>query len=594
MLNLLRAFLPRRQAPRPIANPPAHRLALTRLEDRDVPAPLTLNFTLDGSFGLSPTNLSLFQANLNTAGQLWSSQLGTATGSAATLEVRVVPAATLPNNAYAQCGATTYPNVGGTSMSGTLYEALTGSDPNGTGSGVSTSDITMTVSTAYLQSIGAFASVNGAYFDTSGLARNTTVPSNKTDVVSVVLHELGHGLGVISNRDTNGSYPSGYLPTTLDTKLTGTAPNLMFSGPKAVAAYGSGVPMGSGPNAGQGYYSHVSVANNLMYYSIGSGVRRAIGTVDRGILYDLGYQPASVATAGQKIYATSNSGVVQVYSSSNALLYSYTPFPGWTGEVRVAVGDVNGDNVLDIAAAPGSGGGPRVQVSSGVNGANIYDFFAYPGSFTGGVFVALGDTNGDGRADIITGQGTGGSAVYVFNGNGLNVLAALSPYPGFTGGVTVAAGDTTGDGRAEVITGAGPGGGPAVTVYNGNGFSSLGAYFAFAPSFTGGIYVAAGDVNGDGRADIIAGAGAGGGPAVNVRSGNGFGDLGSFFAYDPSFTGGVRVAARDVNGDGRADIITGAGAGGGPNLRVFNGNGYGLMTSFFPFNPANTSGIFVG
>ncbi len=47
---------------------------------------------------------------------------------------------------------------------------------------------------------------------------------------------------------------------------------------------------------------------------------------------------------------------------------------------------------------------------------------------------------------------------------------------------------------------------------------------------------------------------------------------GGFFAYNPSFTGGVRVATGDVNGDGAAEVITSPGQGGGPHVRVFDGS----------------------
>ena len=118
--------------------------------------------------------------------------------------------------------------------------------------------------------------------------------------------------------------------------------------------------------------------------------------------------------------------------------------------------------------------------------------------------------------------------------------------------------------------GSGPGVAAQVIVRNADG----GTRFTLSPypGFTGGVTVAVGDVNGDGSADIVTGAGAGGGPHVKVvrrpRPGR---EIASFFAYDPRFTGGVSVAAGDVDGDGPADIITGAGPGGGPHVKVFDG-----------------------
>src|SRR5205085_8819383 len=186
------------------------------------------------------------------------------------------------------------------------------------------------------------------------------------------------------------------------------------------------------------------------------------------------------------------------------------------GGVHVAVGDVNGDGVPDVITAPGPGGGPHVEVFNGRNGLLIEQFFAYAPNFTGGVWVAAGDFSGDGRADIITGAGAGGGpAVKVFNSRNGQVMASFFAYaPNFAGGVTVAAADVDGDGRADVITGAGPGGGPHVKVFRDRDLAMIFSAYAFDPAFNGGTFVAAGDVNGDGRPDVIVTPGGGGGPVV--------------------------------------------------------------------------------
>jgi hypothetical protein len=129
------------------------------------------------------------------------------------------------------------------------------------------------------------------------------------------------------------------------------------------------------------------------------------------------------------------------------------------------------------------------------------------------------------------------------------------------------------------------------------------SFFAYAPAFTGGVRVATGDVNGDGVADVIAGPGPGGGPHVQVFDGRGLFDDGSlvllhsFFAYNPGFTGGVVVSAVDLTGDGKAEIVTAAGAGGGPHVRAFDGETgaalAGPLGNFFPYTPAFTGGVFV-
>jgi uncharacterized repeat protein (TIGR01451 family) len=295
---------------------------------------------------------------------------------------------------------------------------------------------------------------------------------------------------------------------------------------------------------------------------------------------------------------------VRVFDSSGSLVGDFSAFnSSFTGGVRVAVGDVNGDGIPDVAVAAGPGGGPNVRVFDGKTGlllsGPLNNFMAYDASIAGGIYIAIGDVNGDGFGDIITGAGAGGGPhVKVFSGHDGSVIGSFYAYgANFRGGVRVAAGDVNGDGFADVITGAGPGGGPHVRVLDGHNLNhELASFFAFSPTFTGGVFVAAGDVNGDGRADVITGAGAGGGPHVQVFDGSSLSNvLASFFAYGPGFTGGVSVAAADLNGDGKADILTGAGPGGGPHVKAFDSAVPShVLADFFAFDPTFLGGVFVG
>ena len=119
-------------------------------------------------------------------------------------------------------------------------------------------------------------------------------------------------------------------------------------------------------------------------------------------------------------------------------------------------------------------------------------------------------------------------------------------------------------------------------------------FFAYDPRFGGGVYVAAADFNGDGHADIITGAGPGGGPHVKAFSGFDGSLLASFFAYPATFGGGVTVAAADLNADGKADIVTGPGPGGGSLVKAFNSADGSLLDSFVAFDPTFLGGVFVG
>jgi hypothetical protein len=304
---------------------------------------------------------------------------------------------------------------------------------------------------------------------------------------------------------------------------------------------------------------------------------------------------------------------VRVFDKAGNNIASFDAYdPAFLGGVRTAVGDVNDDGYLDIATAPGPGGGPHIKIFYGGPGGAFTlgpQYFAYDPQFTGGVFVALGDLNGDRFADVITGAGAGGGPhVRAVDGKGLSQSGSFFPTqllfnnfvyaPDFLGGVTVAAGDLFGGGYDQIITGAGSGGGPHVKIWSFNpiigpnatpsfngAIGLVGQFFAYAPGFLGGVFVASGDVNGDGYDDIVTGAGQTGTPHVKAFDGSlafakytfasanqpgivGFTTLttgstidgnfpiDSFFAYDATYTTGVHVALADLNGDGRADFIT--------------------------------------
>ncbi len=269
------------------------------------------------------------------------------------------------------------------------------------------------------------------------------------------------------------------------------------------------------------------------------------------------------------------------------------------GDSVKTAGDVNGDGFADVIvgaqhADNGEADEGRASVyygsASGLNAAAAWEVESNQAGATFGCSVsAAGDVNGDGYADVIVGSPgydnvqTDEGRAYVYHGSAAGLSAAAvwnaesNQTSAWFGYSVSAAGDVNGDGYADVIIGVrnydnGETDEGRAIVYHGSaaGLSAAawsvegnqtGAWFGFSVS-------AAGDVNGDGFADVIVGAN---------RYDNGETDEGRAYLYHGSASGlspaaawsaesnqayaafGLSIgAAGDVNGDGYADVIVGA------------------------------------
>lgn len=226
------------------------------------------------------------------------------------------------------------------------------------------------------------------------------------------------------------------------------------------------------------------------------------------------------------------------------------------------------------------------------DGKILNKFLAFGDNYHGGTSITTGDVSGDGLAEIIVGAGTGSAPqIKIFNAEGVLKKEFLAYDKNFKGGVSVSVADVDADGFFEIITGAGVGGGPHVRIYNYKGELKR-QFFAYDKNFRGGVNVAAGDVDGDGFSEIVTGAGVGGGPQVRIFKNNG--QLkGQYFAYDKKFRGGVNVAVGTFNDSVRnasSMIITAPGKGGGPQIRIFD-NHFKLHGQFFAYAEQFKGGV---
>jgi hypothetical protein len=342
-----------------------------------------------------------------------------------------------------------------------------------------------------------------------------------------------------------------------------------------VSANGSGTVQAFGPGGGQ-------PIRTLNLFSRPADVSMAVGDVVGDP------RPELVAAAN----TASGPQVKVVDPRTGDVLASLYPFAANWALPQVAVGDVNGDGRADVIVLAQSADGTEVKEFDTASGKQLGSFFVLEPGVVPGASLAAGDLDGDGKAEIVLGGGPTAAPVSAFaNGPDQRVavyksdgtpVGGFDAYPGvFQGGVRVAFGDLGNDGRDDIVTAPGPGMEPEVDVYSQDWAAArdrgtrLAHFLAYEQTFRGGVSVAVG------AGSIVTAPGAGRPADIHVY--DGAGNLrSSFRAFEDSYVGGVSVATGDLNDDGRPEIVVGT-LSGTPRVRAFDADGtpYGAVVTPF-------------
>jgi hypothetical protein len=247
--------------------------------------------------------------------------------------------------------------------------------------------------------------------------------------------------------------------------------------------------------------------------------------------------------------------LVRVFNYQGEFKYQFLAYAAsFNKGFKVIVADLYNDGSPEIITAPNEGGGPQIRIFDNL-GFAYFSFFAFDENLRGGANVAVGDVNNDNQNEIIVGAGYGQEPIIRIFDNYSNLIKEFYAYEkSFNGGVNVLAADLDNDNIAEIITAPYIEREPQIRIYDYEA-KLINQFMAYPPSFRGGINLAQGDVDQDGYTDILTGAGYSGGSHLRFFNINGEAIVNPTLFVFENFKGGISIADGDINNDGKTEVL---------------------------------------
>jgi uncharacterized protein (TIGR03437 family) len=359
-----------------------------------------------------------------------------------------------------------------------------------------------------------------------------------------------------------------------------------------------GTPVSTASGTGSGYLAYTDLNHDgkldlVIADEFASAAAIMLGNGDGSFQpaqeYAVSSQPVSIAAIpmgdGNTLILTGDSSdgnLVNNFVASNGTAAMPAIQTLGMGPAAIAAGDLNGDQQPDLVITDPAPGNVYVKLWTGkgqFGNPVTYSLGSQPGA------VAIADLNGDGKLDVVAADAAG---IDVLLGNGNGTLGAVRTFPASGSLSSIAVADFNGDGKPDVAAASAASG--AVFLFLGNGD---GTFQAAQNIMLGGglvpLSAAAGDVNGDGKPDLIVAFNSSdrtqpGGVAVLLGKGDGTFQApvnitlaGPLVQQATGSAASAVLTLGDLNGDGKLDVVTAFQGSLSNQVAVLLGNGNGTF-----------------